>query len=558
MRWMPTLILLSVILLAIPSAAETIPSDPASRIQQQLEYLQHTGDTRIGDQTILSGAMLIRFYERRFFRPAWVNPSHVGAMLNAIRSATYDGLTPEHYHLSALEELWQRQPQIPNGDKGHDSDLDILLSDSFLRLAHDLSFGRVDPADINPAWNYSTAEAVTRPESLLERALSDGNFQDRLEGLAPPHPLYRRLKAALLKYHTLAMTGGWQPIPEGPLMAVGTVDPRVPLLRQRLTLTGDLSIQTDGDPLLFEAPLARAVLRFQERTRVNRESTLVEDDDGAVGEETLSALNVPVDERIQQLRANLERSRWLLRNLPATFVLVDMASFRGYYYLNDDIIWRARVQIGTPYDATPSFRSDIKYIVFNPTWTVPPGILRGVVLPKIRKDRSYLEKNQLQVFDRSGRRVDPGTVDWSKYKASNLPYRIVQTPGPHNAVGRVKFIFPNPHYIYLHDTPHKTEFGLDQRAFSAGCIRIDKPFKLAKRLLDGPEKWTIGRIWDIIDSGRTQTVFLPKPVPVLMIYLTAQVDDQQQVQFRKDIYKRDKGLLERLDAPPKPLASSGA
>jgi murein L,D-transpeptidase YcbB/YkuD len=339
------------------------------------------------------------------------------------------------------------------------------------------------------------------------------------------------------------------PIPDGVRMEVGVRDERVPLLRERLRQTGDLSIDPEGDPLVFDAALSRAVLRFQERTRVSRESSLVEDDDGLVGEETMASLNVPVAVRIQQLRANLERCRWLLRDLPATYVLVDMAGYRGYFYKDDEIIWRARVQIGTPYNETPSFRSTIKYIVFNPTWTVPPGIMRDVTLPRIRKDLTYLEKNHLQVFDRDGRRVDPATVDWAGYTANTLPYRIVQTPGPHNAVGRVKFIFPNPYYIYLHDTPHKTEFGLDERAYSAGCIRIDKPYKLAKRLLNGgPEKWTIGRIWDIIDAGKTVSVFLPTPVPVLITYLTAQVDDQGQVHFRKDIYKRDAALLQSLDA----------
>jgi len=553
MRCTPTVILLSIIFLVLPSHAETDGLNSAERIQQRIDYLQHTGDTRIHDDTVMAKAGLVRFYERRFFKPAWENPAHIRAMIATIRTVDAHGLTPSHYHLPTLEDLWHRHSQILPAENGHNTSLDFLLTDSFLLLAHDFSSGRVNPSDINPAWNFTTAEAKIRPEELLELALVDGTFQDRLESLTPSHPLYRRMKTALLQYRALALAGGWEPIPEGPLMDIGIIDERVPLLRQRLRITGDLDIATDGDPLVFDPSLARAVLRFQERTRVSRQSSLVEDSDGVVGEETRVALNVPVESRIQQLRANLERCRWLLHNLPATFVLVDMASYRGYFYKNDVIIWRARVQIGAPYTETPSFRSDIKYIVFNPTWTVPPGILRRVVLPRIRKDASYLAKRHLQVINRDGRRVDPATVVWSKYKAADLPYHIVQTPGPHNAVGRVKFIFPNPYYIYLHDTPYKTEFRVDERAFSAGCIRIDKPFKLAKRLLNGPEKWTIGRIRDIIDSGKTKIVFLPETVPVLIFYLTAQVDDQQKVQFRKDIYKRDAALLKRLDAEMTPL-----
>ncbi len=553
MRTNATLVFIAILLLILPAHAGADESISAENIRQRIEYIQHTGDTRLYDEEVMAGATLVRFYERRSFKPAWENPDHIEAMITTIRAASHHGLTPEHYHLDALDDLRRRAQHASDESNGHDDGMDILLTDSFLLLARDLSSGRVNPADINPAWNFDAPQAKMSLDAMLELSLADGSFQDRLESLAPAHPLYRRMTSALQQYRALALAGGWDPIPEGPLMEVGVTDERVPLLRERLTMTGDLSIATEGHPLVFEAPLARAVLRFQERNRVSRESWLVDDSDGVVGEETLAALNVPVEERIQQLRTNLERCRLLLRDLPSTFVLVDMAGYRGYYYQNDDIIWRARVQIGDRFSETPSFRSDIKYIVFNPTWTVPPGILRDVVLPQIRKDPAYLAEDQLEVIDRNGRRIDPATVAWSRYNASNLPYRIVQTPGPHNALGRVKFIFPNPHYIYLHDTPHQTEFGLDERAFSAGCIRIDKPYKLAKRLLDDPGKWTIGRILNIIDGGKTQTVFLPKPVPVLMIYFTARVDDQRQVHFRKDVYKRDAAFLKLLDAPSKPL-----
>ena len=550
MRCTSFLRIIVVFLIALPACAVADAVHLAETIQHNIEYIQSTGDTRINGDTINAKTLLAAFYERRYFQPAWEEPAHIRAMIRVVKAAEAHGLTPAHYHLAALEDMASGMPLTLTAGKQHDVNFDMLLTDSFFLLAHDLASGRVDPSTLNPAWNFTATSVDEFLGDLLETALDDGQIQDHLDGLAPAHPLYRGMRAALVQYRELAVTGGWMPIPEGTLMAVGVRDERVPLLRERLRQTGDLSIATDGDPLVFDETLSRAVLRFQERTRVSRESRLVDDADGAVGEETLTALNTPVQARIQQLRANLERCRWLLRDLPATYVLVDMAGYRGYFYKDDDIIWRARVQIGTPYNATPSFRSTIKYIVFNPTWTVPPGIMRDVTLPRIRKDPDYLAKQHLQVFDRDGRLVDPATVDWSQYSAANLPYRIVQTPGPHNAVGRVKFIFPNPYYIYLHDTPHKTEFGLDQRAYSAGCIRIDKPYKLAKRLLDGPEKWTMGRIWDIVDSGKTQTVFLPEPVPVLITYLTAQVDDQGQLQFRKDVYKRDAALLQSLDAAP--------
>ena len=538
-------------IIALPTYAMAGTVNPAEVIRLKIEYIQSTGDSRLVGTTIRAKALLAQFYERRYFQPAWTDPAHIQTMIMAVEGAEAHGLTPAHYHLDILQEMASGMSLEGTAENQTNVNFDMILTDSFFLLAQDLATGRVDPSTLNPAWNFTPASVDPSLGDLLETALNDGNIQDHLDGLAPAHPLYRWMRAALVQYRELAGTGGWMPIPDGEQMEVGSRDARVPLLRARLRQTGDLSIDTDGDPLVFDAALSRAVLRFQERTRVNRESALTDDDDGLVGQETMDSLNVPVDDRIQQLRVNLERCRWLLRDLPATYVLVDMASYRGYFYKDDEIIWRARVQIGTPYNETPSFRSDIKYIVFNPTWTVPPGIMRDVTLPRIRKDLAYLEKNHLQVIDRDGQHVDPATVDWSAYTANTLPYRIVQTPGPHNAVGRVKFIFPNPYYIYLHDTPHKTEFGLDERAYSAGCIRIDKPYKLAKRLLNGPEKWTMGRIYDIVDSGKTQTVFLPKPVPVLITYLTAHVDDQRQVHFRKDIYKRDDALLQSLNAADK-------
>lgn len=536
------------VLLGMPPGglvAEVSAADEALR--EQIELLQSADVSRIQGEKIAAPAVLARFYEQRFFSPAWTEVAHVRSMIAAIRDAESHGLIPNHYHLDTLLQLSRRSiPAMASGSH-HAIDLDILLTDSFFRLAHDLANGRIEPSRLNPSWNFTSDVETLNLAALLTAALADGRIRERLDDLAPAHPLYRRLKTVLVRYRQIAVKGGWLPIPVGPLLETGMRDVRVPLLRERLKRSGDLNIDTDGDPLVFEPSLARAVLRFQERTRVDRESALVDDDDGAVGKATLEALNVPVEARIRQLRVNLERCRWLFHDQPPSFILVDMAGYRGYLFKDDEIVWRARVQVGAPYLETPSLRSAVKYVVFNPTWTVPPGILGRSILPKIRKDPSYLRKNHMQVFDRDGHLYDPSTVEWSRYTGRNLPFSIVQSPGPHNAVGRVKFIMPNKHFIFLHDTPHKSEFGLNDRAFSAGCIRVDKPFKLAKRLLDGQERWTIGRIMDILATNETQTFFLPEPMPVMLIYLTAMVDDQGQVHFRQDIYKRDGAVIEALD-----------
>ncbi len=503
------------------------------------------------------GPQLILFYERRAFRPAWLDPAHVRTMVAAVRAAETHGLDPAHFHLAALQRLASRQAPAVLVAEGREAHLDILLSASFFRLAHALAYGCLDPARFNQDWNFRPKADGKDRVDLLTAALADGRIGEHLENQAPSHPLYRRLRTALANYRRIQATGGWDPIPEGGLLAVGLRDPRVPLLRARLKRTGDLRVDVDGDPLVYDQSLADAVLRFQERTRVDRESDKVNDKDGEVGEATLKALNVPVGDRVRQLRVNLERCRWLLHDQPDSFILVDMAGYRGYLFNDNAIIWRARIQMGDPYRETPSFRSAVTRVEFNPTWTVPQGILQKSVLPKIREDRDYLKKKHMQVFDRDRHPVDPAAVDWHSYTAANLPYRIVQAPGPHNAVGRVKFIMPNKHFIYLHDTPYKSEFGRNDRAFSAGCIRVDKPFKLAKRLLDSPDDpWTIGRIRDILASAQTRRYEPSRPTPVLLVYLTAMVDDQDQVLFREDVYKRDKAVAEALDRCPAEIAGA--
>ena len=543
-----------VLALAGAAVADNDPGFPetAESLRAKIDSLQ------LADGRHNQREPLVRFYEGRAFQPAWQNPAHIRAMIAAIRAAETHGLVPDHYHMQALQRLAGRTLFSDPAASRHDARLDILLSDSFFRLAHALSYGCVDPLRFNPDWNFPPAEAQADLPALLSAALADGRIRERLDERAPSHPLYRRLRAALAQYRQIAAAGGWPSIPEGPLLEIGTRDARVPILRERLKSTGDLGIDTDGDPLVLEPALSRAVLRFQERTRVDRESSRVDDDDGEVGEATRAALNVSVSTRIRQLRVNLERCRWLMHDQPATFILVDMAGYRGYLFKDDEIVWRARIQVGDPYRETPSFRADVTRVEFNPTWTVPQGIMRKTVLPKIRKNREYLNRQHMQVFDRDRRPVDPATVDWNRYTAASLPYRIVQAPGAHNAVGRVKFIMPNKHFIFLHDTPHKSKFGLIDRAFSAGCIRVDKPYKLAKRLLDGPtDPWTIGRIQEILATNRTRIVRMSEPMPVLMIYLTAMVDDQRQVHFRKDFYKRDAALIEALDkiVPPASPAS---
>ena len=317
------------------------------------------------------------------------------------------------------------------------------------------------------------------------------------------------------------------------------LDPRVADVATRLAATGDLPANAvRADPARYDEPLKVAVLRFQTRMGLTA--------DGAIGAGTVTALNTPVLARINQLRINLDRARVLMDDLPKRFVIVNIAGFQVYVLDGETVIWRSRVIVGKPFRQTPVFKSAINHLVFNPTWTVPPTILRHDIAPAARKNPAYVTKKGLKVINSAGKVVSPYSVNWS----GSIPYTLRQDGGPTNALGRVKFMFPNPYSVYLHDTPSKTLFDTPMRTLSSGCVRVQNPFELVQILMaaDDPT-WTPEKSQAIVDSMKTTQVDLKTPVPVLLAYWTAWVDNNGLMNFRKDVYDRDAQWLKALDAP---------
>jgi len=273
--------------------------------------------------------------------------------------------------------------------------------------------------------------------------------------------------------------------------------------------------------------------------------------DGVVGRATLAALNVPVAARIDQVRANLERLRWVARDLVGDHLKVDIAGFEASLWLDGREAWRSRVIVGRAYRRTPEFRSTMEYLVLNPEWVVPPTILRQDVLPRVLRDRGYLARQGMRLVDRGGRVVSPAEVDWDAVRAAPgaFAYRIVQAPGPDNALGRIRFMAPNEHLVFLHDTPARELFERPVRAFSSGCIRVERPLELAALLLADAERWSEAQIAAALDEGRTRTLPVRRRVPLLLLYHTARAGEHDRPEFRTDLYGRDPPIVRALGAP---------
>lgn len=342
------------------------------------------------------------------------------------------------------------------------------------------------------------------------------------------------LDRTISSYRKIAEKGGWPVVPPGPKLQRGDEGERVTLLRKRLKASGDLK---KGNGALFDENLDVALSRFQERHGL--EPT------GILDESTLTALNIPVEERIRQLEINQERLKEF-KDLGKRYVIVNIPDFRLKVIESGTLILEMRVVVGLKKEwQTPLLSSQITYLILNPKWHVPPDIFKKEVLRKLREDPEYLAKENMVVLRTEGNPgeiADPATIDWNQIDPEAPQLKIVQREGPGNSLGRIKFMFPNRYAVYLHDTPSKSLFKRRMRALSHGCVRVENPLELAEFLMKDDSSWTRESIEKAIRGGRNQTVTLPEKIPVYIVYLTAWVDEKGLVQFRDDIYGKDQEI----------------
>jgi L,D-transpeptidase YcbB len=481
------------------------------------------------------------FYNSAGFVPVWLSNNgptqQAQTVIDVLKQADSKGLNAEDYDASRWADRLARLRQSPSS--ADQARFDAALTVCAMRYISDLHIGRVNPRHFK--FNLDTArKKYDLPLFLREKLVNGADVRAELDQVEPPFPGYKRTQRAMQQYLELSRQddGEQLPTPTKPVEPGSSYD-GAPRLTHLLRLLGDLP---DNGALessnLYSGPLVAAVKHFQGRHGLSP--------DGRLGTGTLKQLNVRLSYRVEQLRLTLERWRWVPYEFPQPPVVVNIPEFRLRTFEKDGTIaLMMNVIVGKAYrHETPVFERDMKFVVFRPYWNVPPSIQRSEIVPAIRKDRDYVAKKGYEVVAPQSSVVTSGTIsDDILQQLSAGKLRVRQKPGPSNALGLVKLMFPNEYNVYLHSTPSQELFSQTRRDFSHGCIRVEKPAELAAWVLRDKPEWSLERARAAMQTGKDNVqVNLTKPVPVLILYGTAVVDEQNQVHFFDDIYGHDASL----------------
>lgn len=481
-----------------------------------------------------------QFYRERQFRPAWTTargPTADAKDFVKLEIASREGLDPATLDREKLAAELERLDPGMLGKSASAKDLaafDLRLTRTFLQVAAHLATGQVDPKKLPADWHLEQRKVDLN--GALTRALQFHRVSETLESLPPRDPRYARLRDALARYRELAKLDPAPPLSAGRSLRRGQQGKRVGELRARLAANGDLQ-EPENALARFDAGTEAAVRRFQARHGL--------EPDGIVAEDDRAALNVPLARRVRQIELNLERWRWLPKPFEKDYLMVNIPDFSLQAIESNRPALSMRVVVGKQASRTPLFSDEVTHLVLNPTWNVPASIAGAEMLEQEQDDKDYLADHSFRVFDGTGpdaKELDPHDVHWSDYTPEDFPLAIRQDPGPTNPLGRIKFMCPNKFDVYLHDTPANQVFNAHARDFSHGCVRLEKPVELAVYLLRGTPGDDPESIELALETARDSTVRLPHPMPVHLLYWTAWVGDDGDVNFREDIYEHDRTL----------------
>lgn len=489
-----------------------------------------------------SKADMYAFYKIVGNHPVWLNEDginiHTWTFLEELKSADQHGLFPEEY--------FYNMPVIPNYDADKTVfnnlepdqlvQLEYGLTWAYITLQKHLWSGRINPDTTVGLWRNKLQDTLV--SSAIGKAFNSKDISGSLKHFIPKRENYHQLMDALAKYRQYEKNNGWPKIPEN-IPEEDSIKLWI-MIAKRLAVTGQFEEKKkEIDSNLSIPKLKEALKKFQYAMGLKP--------DGLPGKETLEQLNKSAEYRVKQIVLNLERLRWEPRTLGEDYIMINIPEYKMHAYKNGKKQFEMKIIVGKYMTKTPIFSDTIEYVVFNPTWTVPMSIMKNEMLPRLRNGDIFLSREHFSLYNGYGsdaNKINPYAVDWEDIQPSDFSFRIVQEPGPWNALGSVKFIFPNDMDIYLHDTPAEYLFQRTDRSFSHGCMRIEKPHYFAEYLLD--KQLSNKEIQAKFDSYRTQTVMLENKVPVFITYHTAWVDEDGIVNFRKDIYRFDEIQYEAI------------
>ncbi|WP_300437315.1 L,D-transpeptidase family protein [Christiangramia sp.] len=488
-------------------------------------------DAETGIDQIYNLSQVTEFYKENDFEPIWTSRELREDIYRNIENIEDEGLFFEDYHGEKLQKLLS---SLDTNSEEENNLLEILLTDSYLKLSEDLATGKLDPTEIHDIWG--TPINQIDPRSLLKKAISEGNIQQSLDSLKPNHIVYHQLKEALRQFKKTGIREkSSTKIPSGRLIKPGEKSDRIHSVTKRLAELGYFKAPIDSTNTIYNENIQKAVKKFQLDHDIQVDALL--------GNNTISNLNLTKIDRYHQLLVNLERWRWYPRDLGEHYIIVNIPGYQLSVVKNGDTLRSHKIMVGTEVRKTPVFSDEIGYIIYNPSWTIPPTIKKNDVIPGAKRDIGYFQKKNIKIYDNDGNNVDPSSVDWNSSKANSFTYR--QPAGPTNPLGIVKIIYPNEYLIYLHDTPSRDLFEKNVRAQSSGCVRVQDALGLAKYLLSDQEAYDDKKIEDILNSGKTTQIPVKQKVKVHHFYWTA-YQKKDTIKFIDDIYNMDQKIWELL------------
>lgn len=512
---------LSLLLVAFIGSVWAVPVAASEPIQALLQG----NETTVGGVRLHAPTATRRFYEQRQYQAAWRESDRGSELMKAIAASELQGLKPQNYHQALLSSASLNDVAVK----------DILATDAWLSLAANVLGGQLDPVSMEPDWTAARRERDL--PALLAQAIESGRIAETIVDLEPNAQQYAQLKRELSRLLAAPLIR-FDAFPAGATLKPGQTDARLPQLCEALKRHQESCAET---PERYEGELVEAIKRIQAKAGLQA--------DGVIGPATVKQLNMSAEQRIRQLRVNMERWRWLPEDLGQRHVRVNIADF-SLKAVNKGVVEREHaVIIGRNYRQTPIFSDRIRYMVFNPWWETPQSIARKDKLPEFKANPKKVIEQGFELRDMDGNILSPESVDWRSYSTQRLPIRLRQKPGPNNALGKVKIMYPNAHSVYLHDTPGKALFDKTERAFSSGCVRVKDAMELSAWLLQGNSQADLKVLEQSKADYTERRVNLSQPVPVHMLYFTTVVGDKGEVRYLNDIYQRDQRIADGLGIP---------